>query len=288
MTLEQLKTRITNREVQDIKTVVFKDKERFISMQYIKAIAEILNKDIVYYDEYSKLCQSFGNAWIPNTFINVYKCTEFNEQIPTKAINTFIICDKTDIPCVEVPKLEKWQILEYIKINVDIDEQKLYNICKGNIFRIQNEIEKLKLFPLPKQVFDELIEEGQYSDLGQDDVIWDYITALFKKDVNKIREVMPGIITGANDVTDFYLLTSLYNKLIKVIKVQLSPNPTPQSTGLTDKQIWACKKYDCGWLSTEQLYKIFDKVSELDALVKRGEFNTEWMVDYLTVLFLGR
>ena len=72
MTLEQLKNKITNKDLNDITVVVFKDKDKFISTQYIKSIAEILNKEIVYYDDYKTLVASFNNAWIPNNNINVY------------------------------------------------------------------------------------------------------------------------------------------------------------------------------------------------------------------------
>lgn len=289
MTLEQLKTKITNNDVNDITVVVFKDKERFISTQYINEISKLLNKEIHYYDDFNSVIKSFNNAWIPNNYINVYKTSEFefDEAFPNKLKNTFIVCEKTDLPCVEIPKLERWQVEEYINVNVDMNPSKLYDICKGNVWRIYNEITKLKLFPCPEKTFEQFVGDGQYSDI-ENGVIWDYISALFNKDLNTIRNIMPGIISGANDVTDFFLLVSLFNKLIKVIQVQLDPNPTPQSTGMTDKQIWACKKYDCSKLTTQQLYKIFDEVTSLDARVKRGEFPTEWVVDYITVLFLGR
>ena len=289
MTLEQLKEKITNKDVNDITVVVFKDTQQFISLQYIKAIAEILNKQIEYFEDYPSLCDSFNNAWLPNTSINVLKVHEFklNDAFSNKLKNVFIICDTTDVPCIKVPALVDWQIKEYIRVNVDIDEEKLYTLCGGNIWRIQNEIDKLKLFPSPKQVFDQLIEEGQYNDI-ENGVIWDYITALFNKDINKCKQMIPKIMTGAIDVTDYYLCVSIYNKFIKMIKVKLNPNPTPENTGLTSKQIWAIQKFEAGRFSTDQLYRLFHELIQIEVKVKRGEFDTATMVDYITVLFLGR
>ena len=289
MTLEQLKEKITNKDVNDITVVVFKDTQQFISLQYIKAIAEILNKQIEYFEDYPSLCDSFNNAWLPNTSINVLKVHEFklNDAFSNKLKNVFIICDTTDVPCIEVPALVDWQIKEYIRVNVDIDEEKLYTLCGGNIWRIQNEIDKLKLFPSPKQVFDQLIEEGQYNDI-ENGVIWDYITALFNKDVVTCRRMIPKIMTGVCDVTGYFLLTSLINKLVKIIKVKLDPNPSQQSTGLSNKQIWAIRNYECSKITVQELYHIFDELTILDSKIKKGYFPEPWVVDYITLLFLGR
>lgn len=289
MTLEQLKNKITTKDLNDITVVIFKDKDKFISTQYINSIAEILNKEIVYYDDYNTLVASFSNAWIVNNNVNVLKVDDFKleSSFSPKLKNTFIVCDKTDVPCIDVPKLVDWQIKEYIDVNLDIDSEKLYNLCNGNIWRIQNEIDKLKLFPSPRTQLDRLVIDGQYSDV-EDGVIWDYITALFNKDINKCRQMIPKIMSGACDVTDYFLCISIYNKLIKIIKVKLNPNPTPENTGLTSKQIWAIQKYEAGRFSVDQLYRLFHELIQIEVKVKRGEFDTSTMVDYITVLFLGR
>ena len=289
MTLEELKKKVEAKDISDLNLIIFKDKEGFISSQYIRAVAEILNKEIVYYDELKPLLQSFSNPWVKNNSVNVLKTAQVNlKDVNIKnIINTFIICEKCDSPAIECPPLVDWQIKEFIRLKTSADPDMLYRLCGGNIWRIQNELDKLKEAPNPQISLQKMVEEGQFMDI-EEGVIWDYIDALFKKDFAKCRQMIPKIMSGACDVTDFFLATSLYNKLVRLIKVKLEPNPTPEKTGLSEKQIWAIRKFEASQFTPDQLMELFEKVSALDSRVKTGEFPTEFMVDYLTTLFLSR
>ena len=88
------------------------------------------------------------------------------------------------------------------------------------------------------------------------------------------------------DINEFGLLTILYKNFRNIISVQLTNNPTPESTGLESKQLYAIKKIPRVY-SPEQLASIFVFLGDLDRMVKNGELPTDIMIDYIITKILS-
>ena len=129
-----------------------------------------------------------------------------------------------------------------------------------------------------------MVEENAFSDVS-DKTIFDFISALVKKDIvtlNKIYEDIDSI-----DIEDIGVVTLLYQNFKKYIHVWLSNNPTPENTGLSSKQIWAINKLPRVW-SANDLVDIMILLTEMDYKLKTGAIPLDMFRDYLVVKLLSR
>ena len=114
--------------------------------------------------------------------------------------------------------------------------------------------------------------------------IFIFTNAIASKDYNMLKSIYKEIERA--DITDFYLLTVLLKNFRNIIMVQLNSNPTPETTGLDSKQMYAIKRIPRVY-SPDQLVKIFDFLCDIDRQVKEGELPSQLVVDYLTVKILS-
>lgn len=188
---------------------------------------------------------------------------------------------------VEMPKLEQWQLYDFAYSCSGVDTkslESLVDLCK-DAHRIDNELFKIKLFPEKQQrrIYEQMIEDGCFDDLTNY-VIWDLTNAIIARDTDRVKSIMCHIENF--DIDPFGLLTILYNSFKNIIKVQMGKNPTAQSVGVSDKQFWAIKK-NCNHYTRQELMSIFDCLTKIDCKVKRGEFPTSIIIDYIIVSILG-
>lgn len=71
-----------------------------------------------------------------------------------------------------------------------------------------------------------------------------------------------------------------------MIMVQTSSNPTPETTGLDSKTLYAIKKLPRSY-TPEQLVKIYTTLLDIDRQIKTGELPVELTIDYMLVKILG-
>jgi hypothetical protein len=139
-----------------------KEKENniFLCLQYIKEISRINNLEINYIDNLSNCLvdDDFYNFSSDLNVLIIEPDKKFEECCKdySKYKKCIIICKAIDENLepilskyiIDFPILEDWQIKDYIKAyypketNQNIDW--FYNVCNGNIFRIDNELNKLK------------------------------------------------------------------------------------------------------------------------------------------------
>ena len=209
--------------------------------------------------------------------------------LPVK--NTFIICKKVakevedfyDEYIVDVPKLEDWQIKDFVYSTaqgVDIEDlDELIKVCNHDIFRINQELKKIKLFDEKerKYAFKDFKSDGIFSDLSEL-TIFDLSSAIMKRDVNTIRRVLE--VIDQIDVEPIGLQKVLLNNFRDVILVQLNINPTPQyfeqKFGWKTGKFWAIK-YTCSYYTKEQLVNIFKFLTS----IKFGDIPEDKLVSYL-------
>lgn len=223
-------------------------------------------------------------VWVVDTL------SEYSPKLKS-AKNTFIICKKIskdveelyDEYIIDVPKLENWQIQDFVYSvakGVDTDDlNELIKICNNDIFRINQELKKIRLFDEKerKYAFKDFKSDGIFSDLSEL-TIFDLSSAIMKRDFNTIRRVLE--VIDQIDVEPIGLQKVLLNNFRDVILVQLNINPTPQyfeqKFGWKSGKFWAIK-YTCSYYTKEQLINIFKFLTS----IKFGDIPEDKLVSYL-------
>lgn len=296
ISIESLKNDIEHKTVSD-KVILFVNSENdFISNQYVDAISKLKNMNIEYVSEENLVSDDlFSTSY---SYLRVYhraELTNLNLKVLNEK-NLILICDKiskelkdkfSDVIC-EVPKLEDWQIQDYVYSKLDgVDSSKLDEliaICKKDIYRIDREISKIEIFSEKERpyVFDDFMSDGVFSDLTKYSV-FDLTNAVVKRDIAKVGEVY-GYINNI-DVDPMGFLAILTNSFRDVLTLQLDPRLKPEDLYMPKNKFWAIK-YNCGFYSNMELIKIYQFITTLDKKVKTGEISTEILIDYIITKIL--
>lgn len=299
MTLEQLKQDIVQVKVYNGITVLECPDNEFVPLQYMMYLRD-KGIDIQYVEDISNIVSSgkglFGST-IDTDTLYVYRTETFDYPLTDKSIRNveskhlYVICKKVDKKnkelladnIITIPKLLAWQVKDLAYSMADgadeSDIDMLYNVCKGDIFRLNNELEKINIFAEVerKSVLKDFINDGIFSDLSVHN-IFDFSNAIIKHDVNSLRVLYREL--DLIDCEPLGLVTILINNFKNIIKIQCSNNPTPENTGIESKRFWAIK-HSCGIYNRDQLIKIYQMLLSLDKKLKTGEMPTDMMVDYI-------
>ena len=184
---------------------------------------------------------------------------------------------------VEMPKLEDWQIKDYVYSRADgISTHKLdwlISICNNDIYRLENELDKIELFNIKERdlLFDVFVDNGMFSDLSNL-VVFDLTNAILQKDIKKVNTILEEIKNF--DCEPLGVNTILVNSFRNIINIQLTQNPTAEKLGMKGNQFYALKK-SCGYYSKEQLIKIYDIITSAEYKMKSGEISNEQLIDYM-------
>lgn len=232
------------------------------------------------------LYDNMGFFDIDNSSLDIFK-TDKLEYIP-KTFKGWIYCksvskdikDNFDNCVIELPKLEKWQIVDYIssKCFITIEQaEKLYDEY-DNIYKLDIESNKLKIFDNNcfDVLSDQLLSKDEYE-------IFDITNALLQRDKNKLK-----LIYQQNIKVDAFALMSLLIKNFKqVIDIQLARNASAETLGMSGKQFWAIQKYNCNRYSREELIYIYKLLTSLDLQIKSGKINTDIIQNYIVFKILA-
>lgn len=305
MTIQELKAQIEAGNVtHDL--IVFKDTEgNFISNQYIRAIQRSRNQEIQYLESPMELIQDswsiFGadEMTVDNT-LRVIKAdsfiwassrimglkdviivvSKFSDKAIEKQFETYV---------VNVPKIEDWMLRDYVYSTTEGVAQKdldwLINLCGKNHDRLQMELDKLTLFGADerKYLFNDLIRDGAVDDLSSYS-IFNFTNAITSKDMKMLKTIYKEL--NRVDVNEFGLLTILVKNFKNILMVQLTSNPTPESTGIDGKQLYAIKRIPRVY-SPDQLVRIYQILLDIDRQVKTGELSTDILIDYILIKILS-
>lgn len=299
MTLEELKTIIESNNIPE-QLVIFKLTDNdFIPNQYIDFIGKSFEVETK--ESYSELVNSNVDIFSTgtNNSLKVLRVDNFDceDESIKNAKNTFIICNKINKKSQElfndyiinIPKLEDWQIKDYAySVGCGVDEQdleKLIQVCNGNIYRLEQELQKIILFPevQRKHLFKSFIDDGVFNDLSKYN-IFNFSNALVKRDAKSLFEAYRDIENI--DVEPIGLLVLMIGSIKRIIDVQLSVNSSPETLNMKSNQYWATR-HSCGFYTKEQLMYIFSFLTELDKKIKLGEMPVEHLVDYIIIKMLG-
>ena len=158
--------------------------------------------------------------------------------------------------------------------------------CNYDINRLQLEAEKLLVFEENERniIFNQMLDDDAFIDMTNK-TIFDFTDTIVKRDINKLNSIYDDIENI--DIEAIGVVTVLYQNFKKLLQVWGSKNPTPESTGLNSKQIYAINKLPRIWNET-QLVDILELISSIDYRIKIGSMPMNILRDYLVVNILGR
>ena len=293
MTCEELKNKIINKVVDDSFLVLLYKDNTFVINQYIKQIAEDKHLTIKYIDSLAEIsldANSFFEMASDVLYVLHTDKLVCSEEL-LNYTNTIVVCkevtnlDSCKNNIVTFDKLNKDQIMEYMQVlcpGIQINELEwLYEAAEGNIYRIYNELRKLRNFAVDEQsqMFNLVRDERGYYDLNPT-TIFNFINAFIKRDKNTLLTTLSNL--DIIDVEGTGLVTLLIKNIKNIIDIQTNPSATPKSTGMTDKQFNAVK-WSCGKFSTEALINMFEFLTEIDYRLKSGqlELSNDNFVGYI-------
>lgn len=299
LNLNEVKTDLeNNKDIDQFLIFYYEDTTDYIPVQYAKALAHIRNSEILYVNELDEINSSPDPFSEPTSNLYVYK-TDSLERIPAKYLqnNLIIITPKLlkdaekeyDEYILRIPKLEEWQIVDYIKTvspGLTQDEMEwLVRTYKSNMYRVELEVDKLKPFSenARQYIFEDFYVDHVFETLSEYGIL-DFTNAIQGKDLKTISNILSDI--NHIDIEPTGLITLLCANFKKLIKVWLNKSPTPENTGLKSNQIWAINRLSRTY-TKEQLVKVFELVSDMERRLKTGEMPEELIIDYLTVKILS-
>lgn len=299
MDLRELKKCIQENTIPTGLMILKYSDNTFIANQYIKEIAKKKNKTINYVDSIQSIISNMNSFFgIDESLLNIYQVETLDEIITDFNLkNTIVVCksissnqsSEIDKYVIEIPKLQNWMIDSYAESRVTgLNKNELSwlcNICKYDINRIDNELDKISIFSKGDQrkIFNQINEDNGYIDLNPLQ-IFDFTNAFIKKDIKMIESILEDIENI--DVEPAGMLTILAKNFKNIISVQLNPKATAESLNVTPKQFNGIK-WSCGKYTNTQLINIYELLTSIDGMLKSGKLPYENIVEYLTIKILG-
>ena len=288
--LKELKQKIENNTL-DLHCVIYKcsKQSEFIPHQYALEFCKNNDFEIQHAESVNEL--PFNNLFgtVSNKLI-IYRVESLDEDLNIEQEEVaqnyiWVICNKISAKykkiysdnIVEVPKLDDWQIKDFIASSCDKltkkEVEELFSYYKNDLFRLSNELDKIQLVGDYNKVKSQL-----FVDISNFN-IFDFTNAVIRKDKVALSNIYREI--DNIDIEPFGLITLLINNFRHIIDIQLARNATAESVGVSGKQFWAIKNYSCGYYSKEELVEIFKFLNGLDYKIKSGQIDTSLLVDYI-------
>ena len=292
MTLMDLKKSIEAQNIPDDFMIFLCSENSFIADQYVDAICEINNlvktRINTLQDQASALSLVLGST----DELKVMKVDTFEEALIdySDLKNTVVICNKIDKKVkplvedyiIEIAKLVDWQTKSYIKLICPVlndDELDwLYQATNGDIYKMINEVDKIKLFPVPEQrsVLD-AIRFSPDSDL--------YSVSIFDLADAIIRNNKPFVLDFLRHKNINFDLMQIVGatlqKVKNIILVTQNSGKTASEIGINDKYMYRLRK-DWNGFPESRLKALLEFLSSIDLKLKTGslDMSKEAQIDY--------
>ena len=284
--LEELKNEIENNSLAH-NLVIYKCAKgsEFIPHQYVLNLRNLCGYEIQHVDNVDELPKESLFTTVDFSGLTILTIDKLDEVISESNNRVWVICNKIDNKVkkecddciVEVPKLEEWQVRDFISSYCDVLSEsqidELYEVYKNNLFRLDNELHKIKLIGNYEQIKSQL-----YTDISNYNV-FDIVNSIVRRDSVSLSNIYRDI--DCIDIEPFGLLTLLINNFRHVIDIQLARNATDESVGVSSRQFWAIKNYSCGHYSKDELVYIYKLLTGIDYKVKSGKLDTSMLINYI-------
>lgn len=306
MDIKELKENIKKSKDITLPLIFKYTDNKFLCEMYIDQISKLLSLEKCYIQSPTELFSADGFFNSDASYLYIYNVDVLEDVECIQNKNVIVVCNKIDkklsVDYVDFPKLVDWQIEGYVQASAPglstENVQKLCKLCQYDIYRLKQECMKIQLFSKGAQenILKQMESEGNFDDLVTLNV-FNFTNALIKKDLDTLKYILSDLVHI--DVEGTGVVTILYKNFKNIINIKTNPKATPESLGLKSNQYNAIK-WNCSKYSLEQLVKIFDFLTRIDARIKNGDLqfsdygdegnkhliNNNHLVDYLTTHFL--
>lgn len=302
MTIQELKATIESNNIPKGLVILRSDND-FVPNQYIESIRKQKNVLVNFVEKWIYIIEGSEDIFSiksDDNSIDIYNTEEFDctDERLKNCGNVFVACRKITKQSnevfkdyiIELNKLEDWQIEDYAySLAEGVDNKQLKNlvdICNHNIYRLDNELQKINIFPEGQRqfIFNTFLDDGIFYDLNSY-TIFDFSNAILQRRTNRLFELYRNI--KYVDVEPLGLVTILIKNFKSVIDIQLSKGLTAEQLGMKPNQYWAIKNNNCGFYSREELMKIYRFLNDIDRKIKIGEMPMEHLIDLIILKVVG-
>lgn len=287
MELTDLKLKVTTGQIDDSLLILKYTDNKFMSMGYVDMIASIKGLKKVYIDSLNEMDSE--NAFdAPTNLLYVLSVENLTERPEADTKNLIIVCKQlpTDLAVdyVEMPEVQDWMITERIKQKCpgldDTAISWLTSLGKTDIYRLENELNKIKLFPegFQNTLFNDMLMNGDYVELLGSENFFDLANAIFNLDLIKIQDIL-----SRRDFLDLepdIVLSSLIRSYTDLSKIYFAQTWNPNICK-TEKQFKYFKAVICKKYKPQALPNIIEMLTEIDYKLKQGQLNYNIFVDYI-------
>lgn len=298
ISLDELKHSIEDDTLTiDLLVFVCKDKQTWLADQYINWICDQNGYKHNLIDSLTEVNKNSAVALIGDfkKDLNIIRTDVFKENYDFDLVeNTIIVCEKIDKKLstkleqyiVEVPKLTDWQVKDYIKqvqcptLSPEATDW-LYTVTNGNVYAIDNELDKVNLFDpkLANEVLLKLKNDKNSHLYGLN--TFKFVDALINNDRLILTDMMAHRTLWDSD--PIFILTLMVNKLKQLILIKGNSGVLPTDLKLTSKQIWALKNFYRN-VDLERMEKQLKFLSSINLRLNLGQLdygNSKILLDYI-------
>lgn len=299
---KKLKSDIDNNNISDSAIIII-NSQPFLTHQYIEHLSEQKHLAIQISESLDILKENnlFGLAQLREQYLKVVNINSLILDDAVKFImhskNAIIVAEKIDVKIddfnpyiIKFPDIPDWGIQDFIASNINIEEKDrlwLASACKNDLFRIKNEIDKLRIFDSQSQpdLFKQFMKDKIFSDLSNY-TIFDFMNAIVRKDISKIDQILR---ERANiDIEPLGVVTLIFNNFKNMLSIQSDPRCTAETLGISDKQFNVIRNQSKAY-SFIDLKRIFEFICSMDNKIKNGMLdstNKDQQIDYILVNIL--
>lgn len=295
MTLMDLKDYIkTNKPIPDDLIIFVCPENTFLASQYTKAICDAKGLEYVVSESIFEQMSAISLVLNSENILRVIRVEEFTEVAEDYSIftNTVVICTKIDKKLesllseyiINIPKLEDWHLKAYIQQKCptfyEEDLEWLLKNSHRNIYKIENELDKLMLFEEQSRysIF-HMWQTDPASDLYTFDV-YELVAAIIQNNKSAVAQILKH--RSCYKLELFSLVTLLLNRAKNALLATRGSGLTPQDIGIKDSQIYHLRR-EFAHMSDAELRSFIKKLSTIDLQVKSGllDLTNSYQIDYV-------
>lgn len=285
MDVKKLKENILNNSLSDDFLILLCEENFFVADQYVSKICQNKHCQENYVEELvNQDNSSLSLVFDFSNNINILKTELFNlfYNDYSQFKNNIVICNKIDKKIepqlaefiVKIPKLVDWQIKDFMKLNCKYLEEDeinwLFDVTSGDIYRIENELDKIKVYSNDKQR--EILNELKYDESTDLYKISTFALseAILKRNTLVISDYLQHI--NVADIDPFSLVGLLVSNYKKILFINFNSGLTAEQLKMTPKQINAIKYYYKN-ISESNVVNSLKFLTNLDKQIKLGNLD---------------
>ena len=296
MNIEDLKKIIESKDAYDDMLIFVTGKSEqsiFICNQYLDEIVSFRKNAVTLTSVPDLVAVKSDTLFGGSEDFVVCRVESFDKVINLKLNKVIVVCQDISAECrnaykeyiVDFPKLEEWQIEDFIQSFCaglsNKSSKQLAKLCNYNIYRIDNEVDKISLFNPTSQefVFDSLCKDNFTDDINNYEM-FNLSNAIVSLNSKELLPIWKKVETFDSD--PMWLLSILIGHYKTIIDVFLYPNSTPEICGISQKRFNAIKYYNRNY-TKKQLVDIYMFLTDVDRALKNGELADINLLDYIII-----